>query len=156
LSDVSYLIEHAPFALVAAVIHKDKLQTKYDKPENPYHLAMQFGLERLQKHRVALGDTGMMHVVFEGRGKNEDAALELEFRRVCDNNALGCRLQMEPIFVHKQANHCGLQFADLVARPIGVHVLRPSQPNRAYSLLSKKFRASPEGKIEGWGLKCFP
>ncbi len=156
MDDISRLIEQAPFELVAAAIRKDQLHTLYQHPDNSYHLALKFGLERLQRHREALGDTGVMHVVFESRGNKEDGALELEFRRICDQSPAAHRMQMEPVFARKHANHCGLQFADLVARPIGVHVLRPKQPNRAFELLSKKFRKSPEGQINGWGLKCFP
>ncbi len=156
LEDVNALVEAAPFALVAAVIDKQKLLERYGAEKNPYHVALQFGLERVEYHRRAAHDVGKLHVIFEGRGKNENDELELEFRRITAGaNMLG-RLDMQPAFVHKQANHCGLQLADLVARPIGVHVLRPKQPNRAYTVLERKFRRSEAGKIEGWGLKCFP
>jgi hypothetical protein len=77
-------------------------------------------------------------------------------RRICDSNATGKKLEFEAVFSGKQANHCGLQLADLVARPIGRHVMRPDQTNRAYDILEPKFRRSPEGRIEGWGLKCYP
>jgi len=33
----------------------------------------------------------------------------------------------------------GLQFADLIARPIGIHLLRPEQPNRAWETIKEKF-----------------
>lgn len=156
MSDLSTLIEKAPFHIVAAVIDKDKLGSSYTSPQNPYHLAMKFGLERIQNHRVDVKDTGRLHVIFEGRGLKEDKDLELEFRRVCDANATGTRLDFEPIFASKKANHCGLQLADLVARPIGRYRMRPDQPNRAWSVLETKFRRSPKGSIDGWGLKCFP
>lgn len=38
----------------------------------------------------------------------------------------------------KKTNSCGLQFADLTARPIGLSVLRPNQPNRAFDILQNK------------------
>ena len=63
---------------------------------------------------------------------------------------------VEALFVHKNANHCGVQIADLIARPIAMHVLRPEQKNRAYADIESKLRRSPDGKVEGWGLKCFP
>ncbi len=156
MADLSTLIERAPFHLVAAVIDKAKLRANYANPPNPYHLAMKFGLERIQNHRNDLNDTGRLHVVFECRGEKEDKDLELEFRRVCDANATGTKLDFEPLFASKKANHCGLQLADLVARPIGRYRMNPGQPNRAYSVLESKFRRSANGKIEGWGLKCFP
>ena len=97
------------------------------------------------------------HIVCERRGLKEDDQLELEFRRLCDGaNALGRRLAFDIVMVDKKSNSCGLQLADLVARPIGRHVLAPGQPNRAYEILEPKLRRSPGGKVDGWGLKCFP
>ncbi len=32
----------------------------------------------------------------------------------------------------------------------------PTQPNRAYDVVAKKFRRSPTGEMKGWGLKVFP
>jgi hypothetical protein len=157
MNDLSRMIEVAPFTLIAAAIHKAKLAERYaDAAKNPYHLALQFGLERIENHRRDTGDSGRLHVVFESRGRNEDRELELEFRRVCADNALKVALDHEPVFSKKDANHCGLQLADLVARPVGLKQLNPAQPNRAYDVLEKKLRRSPAGKIEGWGLKCFP
>lgn len=49
----------------------------------------------------------------------------------------------------------GLQLADLVARPIGLHVLKPQQENRAYEILKKKFH-NKNGSYNGVGLKIFP
>ncbi len=156
LADLNDLVEASPFSLVATVIQKERLRERHTEPPNPYHLAMRFGLERIEMHRRGLNDCGKLHVVFESRGKKEDDELELEFRRVCDVGLNGVPLDMEPLFVQKQANHCGLQLADLVARPIGVHVLRPAQSNRAYDIIERKFRQSPGGVIDGWGLKCYP
>ena len=56
----------------------------------------------------------------------------------------------------KQANSEGLQLADLVARPIGLHLLRPGQPNRAWDVRTTKVDAGPRGRAPGWGLKVFP
>jgi len=114
------------------------------------------GLERVERLRSDAGDTGTLHVVFEARGKREDEELELEFRRVCESNTTGKVLSFEPVSSKKAANHCGLQLADLMARPIGLHVMRPEQPNRSYDILATKFRRSPEEQIDGFGLKCYP
>lgn len=156
MEDVTRLVEVSPFTLVAVVIDKPKLVARYNEPPNPYHLAMEFGLERIERMRLDTGDVAPLHVVFEARGNVEDRDLELEFRRVCDRNATGRKLAFEPVFAKKSANHCGLQLADLLARPIGVHYLRPHQPNRAYVAVEGKFRRSPSGLVEGWGLKCHP
>ncbi|KQV02211.1 hypothetical protein ASC55_07915 [Microbacterium sp. Root322] len=50
----------------------------------------------------------------------------------------------------------GLQIADMTARPIGLHVMRPEQPNRAWDLISTKLVRSSKGHIEGYGLKVYP
>ena len=60
------------------------------------------------------------------------------------------------LFVDKKANSTGLQIADLIARPIGLKVLRPEQPNRAYDIIETKFRQSAGGKVQGYGFKVFP
>jgi Protein of unknown function (DUF3800) len=135
LNEINEIIEQAPFTVIAAVIDKSKLRQSYQRPINPYHIAVEFCQERLKffldENRAA---SGLVHVVFESRGRNEDDELELEFRRVCAENRSGCVFPFEPVFARKGANSTGLQLADLIARPIGRHV----------------------GAIEGYGLKCFP
>ncbi len=66
------------------------------------------------------------------------------------------KLPFELVMVAKSANSTGLQLADLVARPVGIKVLRPDQPNRAYDIVQPKLRRSPAGEVRGWGLKIFP
>lgn len=70
-------------------------------------------------------------------------------------------LPFEVIFADKKTNSTGLQLADLVARPIGLSVVRPKQPNRAFEVLKGKFFCSGGRKnvgvgFEGWGLKIYP
>jgi hypothetical protein len=155
---ISGVVEETPFQLVASAIRKVEFARQYAVPANPYELSLEFGLERLLRELQARGDaTKITHVVVERRGTNEDAQLELAFRRICAGaNALGRLLPFELVMVPKASNSTGLQLADLVARPIGIKVLRPSQPNRAYDVVEKKFRRSPAGEIKGWGLKVFP
>ena len=81
----------------------------------------------------------------------------LAFRRICDGaNALNRRLPLELVMIPKASNSTGLQITDLVARSVGIKVLRPMQPNLAYDIVAKKFRRSPTGETRGWGLKVFP
>lgn len=103
-------------------------------------------------------DAALTHMVFEARGKKEDAELELEFRRVCDGaNYRNERLNFQIIVADKKINSTGLQLADLTARPIGRYIMNPKQPNRAYEVIQKKLYACSEtGRVEGFGLKCYP
>ena len=104
----------------------------------------------------------LTHVVVEKRGAKEDKELELEFRRICDgNNPKNIQLPFEILFSDKKAMSSGLQLADLVARPVGLHVLKPEQPNRAFDVLKGKFfceggRKKVGEDFNGWGLKIVP
>jgi hypothetical protein len=156
-ADLGRLIEEAPVQVIASVIRKEALRTLYKDPENPYSLGMVFGLERIAMELRERGDRGTLTVVFESRGKREDGLLELEFRRVCDGaNRLCQKLDMTPHFLPKAACNPGLELADLVARPIGQHELRPEAQSRAWDVVEKKLRRNAGGTVRGYGLKVFP
>lgn len=157
MDEMNALVEEAPFTLIASVIDKRALKDRYRQPDNPYHLALSFCLERLWMYLNRRASTaGRLHVVFEGRGRREDRDLELEFRRVCDGgNYSQDKLPFEIVIADKRVNSSGLQLADLVARPIGRHVLDRRQPNRAFEVLKTKFDRQQE-RLKGYGLKIFP
>ena len=152
------IMEGADFTLLAVVIEKQKLARKYAYPAHPYHLAMEFGLERLNRFMTARGQSDhLTHVICEARGAEEDKELELQFRRICDGaNKDGKPYPFEIMICDKKTNSEGLQLADLTARPVGLSVIRPDQPNRAMAVLEKKFHRSDRGTIIGYGLKRFP
>lgn len=158
MADLTAMVEATPFTMVCCIIRKDHLKHRYADPGNPYHLALGFGLERVFYFLRSKGAVnGKTHVIVEKRGKREDAELELECRRVCDGEKhKRTTLPFEVVFLDKKSNSPGLQLADLVARPVGINLLKPEQPNRAYDVLRNKFYVNSDGKIQGWGLKCFP
>lgn len=160
IEELTGIIEANNFILIACVIDKSRLRERSD---NPYHLALGFCVETLYEFMQEKHQEGLpTHVVVECRGKKEDAALELEFRRVCaGENKFGKPLPFEIVFADKKTNSSGLQLADLVASPIGLSVVRPEQANRAFDVLKKKFFCSGGRKntgvgFEGWGLKIHP
>ncbi|XUU59456.1 DUF3800 domain-containing protein [Erythrobacter sp. HA6-11] len=148
------LMSDTPMSIVASVIDKTKLKARYIHPSNPYEIALLFCMERLLEKLLANGQSGRtVHILFESRGKQEDADLELEFRRICANQRNWgwkrtdfTQITFEPVFVKKAANATGLQLSDLTARPIALHFLRPEQANRAYETISTKLKS----------IKCFP
>jgi len=158
MSDLTDIIKDAPFSLFAVAINKSKLKKSDIQPnENPYHIALEFGLLRLEswmdEHQQA---STITHLVFESRGKREDNELELEFRRICDEPAAGQQpLPFKIIIANKQINSCGLQLADLTARPIARHVLNPEQTNRAYDTLKEKLTTESESPM-GWAIRHYP
>ena len=158
LVDVGRIIEGADFTLVAAVVYKALLVQATDIVERPSIIALRLCLERVERFRREQGEAGAQaHVVLERRGVQEDRILGAAFEQiVAGDNAVGPMRGLKPVFQHKQSNSVGLQLADLAARPIGMHALRPEQANRAYATIEPKLRRSPSGQIDGWGLKMFP
>jgi hypothetical protein len=163
LTDLTSIIEVSNFILISCVIDKAKLRDRGETDRNPYHLALGFCLETLYEFLQEKNQDGALtHVVVECRGKKEDNELELEFRRICDGaNRLGITLPFDVIFADKKVDSPGLQLADLVARPVGMSVLRPEQENRAFEILKRKFYCSGGREQLGvgykdWGLKIFP
>lgn len=158
LNDLSTLVRQSPFVLFASVIRKDRLRSNYVMPSNPYNLAMAFGLERVFLHlkKPEGCSSGTLQCVFEMRGAKEDNELELEFRRTCARNATGKQLPFNIRFANKQTNSTGLQLADLTARPIGLRILNPNQPNHSAKIIWQKFKTDPRGNPQNWGIKIFP
>lgn len=155
---VNDLIETSDFTLIAAVIDKERLVRRYAYPDDPYEIALAFCMERLQRFLRDRGQSNRKtHLLVECRGKTEDDKLELEFRRICDGgNRVGEMRNLDIRFVDKKHNSPGLQVADLAAYPVGRHIIKPDQPNRAYEIIEGKLRRGPEGQVRGYGLKVFP
>jgi hypothetical protein len=134
---LSDLMRATDMAVVAVVIDKIKHKAHYVQPQHPYYLALQLGLERIKNFMVMAGQPDRLtHIIFEARGAKENIELELEFRRVADLYA--DKLPFELLIAHKHVNSEGLQLADLMARPIGLSVLRPNQSNRAFNIIKDK------------------
>ncbi len=128
-------------------------------------LSLLFCMERswdfLLKHGQKKRTT---HIIVESRGQKEDEELELEFRRICQNEYDKhqshkrdySEIPFEIRFVDKRSNSTGLQLADMIAHPIGRHVLKPDQANRAFEVIEPKLLEKPSGGETGMGLKIFP
>lgn len=158
MQKLDQFVEESRFLLIAAAIDKHALKTKYKRPENPYEIALCFCMERLHYFLKDMGQLGKRTtLIVESRGKAEDESLELAFRRIADGaNQCGPLPEFEIMFSDKKCNATGLQLADLIVRPIGRYILKPEQPNRAFEILKGKFRKSPQGAIDRFGLKVFP
>jgi hypothetical protein len=157
LSELTSLIEATEMTIVACAIRKDRLVDHFAVPNNPYKIALDFGLKRVAHVLRQREATGTISVIIECRGKREDDELELEFRRICTKASYRRQLfTLEPRFVPKSANAPGIQIADLVARPIARYVMKPAQTNRAFAVIEKKLDSNPSGDVVGFGLKVFP
>ncbi len=163
LDQLTSIIEYSNFILISCTIDKRALNKQNDVDSNPYHIALGACMEGLYAFLQEKNQhKKKTHIVVECRGKKEDRELELEFRRLCDdNNRFGIPLPFEVIFSDKKVMSSGLQLADLVARPIGLNFLRPKQENHAFEVLKKKFycdggRAQVGKNYEGVGMRIYP
>lgn len=168
MNELTEIITKAPMTVVAAVIRKDTLKRRYTTPVSPYELALLFCMERAWEYLVTKEAQGTTHIIVESRSPREkrheagkeDRELELEFRRIVagrhklqNSDGSSAMPHFDILFATKQVNSSGLQIADLIARPIGLNVLRPEQPNRAYQIISDKLWC---GLGNGTGIKIFP
>jgi hypothetical protein len=142
MDDLTTLVGQAKFAIFAAVI--DKAALKMDLfPSNPYGISLRICLQsafRFLEKRRQIGR--IHHFIFEKRGAREDEDLELEFRRLVDG-ANDLKIPFPGFHIHfadKRTNSTGMQIADLTARPIGLKIVRPLQPNRAYDTIAPKLQ----------------
>ena len=163
LNDLTTIVKDSNFILASCVIEKQRLREVAEIPDNPYHIALMHCMFSLYDFLEEKGEhQHLTHVVVECRGSKEDKELELEFRRICDgNNTRGIQLPFEVLFSDKRAMSSGLQLADLVARPVGLRVLRPGQANRSFDVLKHKLfceggRPKVGEGFDGWGLKIVP
>jgi hypothetical protein len=97
LTQLTQIIEKIDMTIVAIVIDKEKHKSKYTTPYHPYHLAMQYGLERMH-HYLLLNKQidKTTNVIFEARGKKKMLLWNLSFvESVMNRTAVKnrCRLQ---------------------------------------------------------------
>ena len=147
-----------PFDVVATAIDKNEFKASVGVAVSPYDVALEDGLERVFVHLQQCGPPRKPTVVvFESRGKREDRKLEEEFDRIMATTTVsGMADSFRFVIASKQANSSGLQLADLVARPIGAHLLKPEQPNRAWDRIADHMSESTSGSLSDRGLRVHP
>jgi len=145
VSELANVIHGSPFRLISSVINKAQLPAPETDSKSPYQMALAMGLEQIYKLLHEQNQTqSITHVLFKTRGKKEDDLLELEFRRICDgDNWFKQRLPLQAKFVDPHSNAAGLQLADLIARPIGVHLRDPEQANPTFAAIQDKLYVAP-------------
>lgn len=150
------------FTVLAVVILKRPLLNQYGRwARHPYHLSLEFILERYSLLMRRRGSRSTGYVLVESRGKREDQVLKEEYRRLTGTGTFYQDLDNITGFwmEKKAANLAGLQVADLVAYPVAVKVLRPYAEQKAFDVLVEKIDAAPgrgRRRLLGYGLKVFP
>ncbi|MEW5830585.1 MAG: DUF3800 domain-containing protein [Chloroflexota bacterium] len=151
------------FTILAVVIMKKAHLDLYgDGARHPYHLALEFIMERYAMRMNRLSSFTEGYMMAESRGMKEDVLLKNQYFYY---KQFGTRFQsnlsnITSFWMEKKgANIAGLQIADLVAYPIAAKVLRPDIEQKAFDLLKEKIDSAPVNKgggILGYGLKIFP
>lgn len=146
------LFEQSKAKLIAAVIDKPRHNAQYVDPSDPYHLAVQFVLERIFMMTGA-GTT----LIFESRGTKEDGIVRGWAEGIsAGENYRRQRFDFKVDFAKKKWNVGGLQMADLACQPIIHYVRNPEAERPDWIAVRKRIRSNWLGKIEGYGLKVFP
>jgi hypothetical protein len=158
---IDKLVEGLNFTVIATAINKTKLKGQYGHPTNPYHLCLQFILERAVMY---LGrSNGKMMFRIESRETHNDQKLSEVYElfrntnhRLFNTEEIQSKLT-DLSFNQKIQNIAGMQIADLVAYPIGKWVLDNSKENKAFTIIQKKLHKKPRTEtFLNYGLKVFP
>jgi hypothetical protein len=151
MSDLSQIMSEAKFRCFCVIIDKPKVPSRH-KSFDPYHISLSRGLRQIVNFLKAHAPEELdkeLHVVFEKRGRDDDAALSKAYQQVTVQGSLLGPLETYDFsnfrleLMDKKSNSTGLQIADLTARPIGNHYLhesgqRDSLDLRAVSILLEK------------------
>jgi len=137
MSDLTALISDIDYKVAAVAVNKDEKTKQGILTDDLYELGVKYGLAAIEEFLKSKDDFNYTTITFESRAysvdvyRNADKALYDYFTKTaCDR--FGISIQV------KSAGGLGLQFADMMARPIGIHALRPEQPNRAWDVIQGK------------------
>lgn len=135
--DLTDVVRAVPAQIVAVAVDKRLHQSRLPEMFDPYPLCLAIGLDLILNH--ARGTAAKLdRIVFESRGKREDAELREEaasYLRVAYRT-----LDAHPVleFAGKDAGLAGLEMADLVAYPIARQIAGRPMPNLPLEVLEEK------------------
>lgn len=161
--DIANMIRDIPSRVISCTIDKELLCNKYVNAFHPYHLAIEFILERLCNRLNHTNQYGV--IMLESRGYKEDKFVLKHIVEVIENgssknppshfrNLKGA--YFNPKWwkgVENKASFVILELADLISYPIYKFVKNGTE-DRAFKIIKSKLLRNPV--IEGWGLKIFP
>jgi hypothetical protein len=125
-------ISNAEFKILPVI--RSKVEQRPER--NLYLDAALEGINRSAKWLISQGfEEDELVFAFESRGTSEDSDLARELALNLANQK-GPRVVVK--FIPKSFASTGLQIADLVARPIGLSVIRPGQHNRSFETIAHK------------------
>lgn len=163
IMDLSKLMAGLSITIFSATIDKEQHCRKYLNPHNPYHLCLDFILERFVKHFLGKEEKGCL--ILEARGKREDKIILDHIKNRIDNGTYFVpRTYFNKIkgayFNEKwskldncQKSYFGLECADLICYPINKYCRR-GEKDLAFKAIEEKIYRYPT--YFGQGVKKFP
>jgi hypothetical protein len=159
-AEINDLMRGLRFQVVACVVRKDDHLSRYGVAAlDPYMLSLDVLVERFC---MDIGDRESGGVIVaEKRDVSLDRQLEIAWLNL---KVQGTRfMQAKDIerritglnLRSKSSNIAALQLADLVVTPIGRTVLGKAV-KEDYRIIEEKFRRSPHGRVDGYGLVVLP
>ncbi len=159
-SQLNALMRELEYRVVACAIRKDEHLARYGMAAlDPYLMSLDILVERFCRDIGDVEDSGV--IVAERRGPTLDHELELAWLNLKIQGTRFMRAkQVERriqrlILKSKAANSAGLQLADLVVTPIGRKLLGKAI-QEDYKIIESRFKRSPSGRIDGYGLVVLP
>ncbi|HET7281493.1 MAG TPA: DUF3800 domain-containing protein [Casimicrobiaceae bacterium] len=158
--ELNSLLRGLRFQVVACAIRKEDHLARYGVAAlDPYMLSLDVLVERFC---MEIGEReGGGVIVAEKRDPTLDRQLEIAWLNL---KVQGTRYIRASTIEHriaglnlrsKSANIAALQLADLVLTPIGRKILgKPVKED--YRVIEEKFRRSPNGRVDGYGLVVLP
>lgn len=136
-TDLAAMMAELDYKITAVAVNKEEKNNRGILPEDLYELGVKHGLSKIEDFLKSKNDFNYTTVTFESRAysvdgyRQADKQLYQYFKATAHEN-FGIEIHI------KSAGGLGLQFADLIARPIGIHALRPEQQNRAWEIIKEK------------------
>lgn len=157
---LNVLMGELRYSVVACAIRKDEHLSRYGVAAlDPYLLSLDVLVERFCMDVGNLESGGL--IVAERRDATLDHELDLAWLNLKIQGTRFMQAQQVERRIlalnlrDKKANLAGLQLADLVVTPIGRKVLGKTVKEDC-QIVEQKFRRSPKGKIDGYGLVVLP
>jgi hypothetical protein len=172
------IFQEAQYTALAVQIDKQAHIAKYRVWQfRPYQYCLTVIVERyvswLKDLSAKIGRTQTGDVIVEWRGVKPNRYLEESYSRLYRNGTENvCAADMRKYLSssqlkieNKEANVAGLQLADLLASPAnrylvcrnaGIRMTAPFGREVMKILIKYKFRRSPRGRLDGYGVKCLP
>lgn len=160
LNDVTNVMTHLNYKIIASGIHKADHLRQYMMPENPYNLTLEFMMERLFFYFKNTNSKCLL--IAESRDDADNRRLYQVFNNLMRNgnsNVTATEFQQNITdlrFIPKQFNENGNQIADLAVYPIARKIISRASNYQSYLELKPKFYSRPNGDFWGYGLKAFP